>query len=213
MELLAGNRAAVVTRFGEVTIVDLATFTLVDTDATESGVQPLELEANVYSVMTTNPTRTSFSVVAETENGYRVTTVDAATFATTSIDIAENEPGDVVGLHRTRDDKLYVLYQRESKGPVGVELVTIDGGQQSSTELRDSGGAEGFAFTSDETRYYVATTSDEILLFDRATHTELDSDGDASNGVTPLSVVNSMGPLQGPGSNVSTLGVAIVTPF
>jgi hypothetical protein len=202
-EAVAGNRAAVLDSTGHVAFVDLTTFTLVDTDGATSGVQPLALVGTGEEMMTTSADRTELTVALAVPTGYRLDTIDTETFAITSVDITAIDRGRKAnGLHRTRDGKIYFLYFNDTKGAAGGVLVTIEGTQQTSTDLPDPRN-NGIAFTSDETRYFLTDTETTVRLFERATGTELDTDGDAGNGVTPMTIE-----APSPSHNL-----ALVTPF
>ncbi len=187
VEVLAGNRAVVATRDGLAHVVDLATWAVIDTDAGSPGVQPLDLAGRLHEKILVDPGRTRFTVTTtlDSEEGLDAVTFDAATLTPTARRVSSDYVRRVVGLRHDAAGRLHVLHRVESKGPWGADLVTFDGAVRTAASPLDEGRAQGFIPTADGARYFIAMDY-ELRLYDAATHAQLDVDGDAGNGLTPI---------------------------
>jgi hypothetical protein len=200
---LAGNHALVANNNGQILhVIELTQFTEVDTDAGTAGIQALSLGADHFENIAVSSDGAEFTIALQGETGgYDLVTYDTATLTRTSQNSPVVDFNRVVGLTYDGDGNLIALAGTRTKGPSGFDLERLDGANVVSIKsLREGDEAQTLVFTGD--RYYVGTNNATVRVFDR-TGTELDIDGDAENGVTPIFLDD------GPRPH----GVAGITPF
>lgn len=204
---IAGDRALVMNlRNGtEIHVVDLATWTEIDADLVQPDVQPLTLPEDAFEVIAVSPGDTHFAVASNSETGsYDLHEYDTSTLVATTVTSTINEFQRVVGIDYGPDGRVLVLSGTATKGPSGTELERIEGGAAVSVfSSRNDDQAHGLILGHG--RLYVADRFPQIRVFDAATQalTQLDTDGDSANGITPMTIDDPIRPH----------GVAGVTPF
>jgi hypothetical protein len=188
-----GTRAAVaVFGTGNVHLVDLATFTEIDTDAVTAGVQPISVGAmSRPRTVAFSPDGSALWVQFGRDTGDRVVRVDMSTFLGTDV---------AIGTTATRSGSLLILPDgrvvvlTRATAATEPDIVVLDAAGATLTTL-DTGGrpAHAAAVSPDGQRLLVSLFAGDglpasVRLYDVATLTPIDVDGDAANGQTDVSL-------------------------
>jgi hypothetical protein len=186
LAIVASNKAGIV---NELWFVDVATFTVIDTDVGMAGVQPVGLPSGTalaeYLAWSGDGSRIFVGF-----NDYRwgaglpadVVIVDPATFATISVPIAGG--GQTSSVFAAGQTALYYASRRSSAAP----LVVLDPVGMLQTPVPAASGstqATGVIFHPDGSRYYVADYNN-VSVFDTLTNTQIDADNDLGNGISDV---------------------------
>lgn len=206
----------------ELWLVDLLSFELIDTDPATEGIQPVIMGALEGTIehCAWSPEESEFFVTFNNINIGRdfgegdvvppVERVNMQSFAITQL--TATDAGLAGGGIVATNTKLYYASRNKDTAPGNIFTVfDLAAGTQSNPELGfttgNSFGAAGVVIDPSRTRYYVAGSSrgnlagdEEVAVFDIATDTRIDIDGDGANGITNI------------GLNSRPHGIAI-TPF
>jgi len=187
----------------EVWFVDLPTLTIIDTDAATAGDQPVVLTGvdSVIEQGTWTPDGSALFIgyndINEGSNSGNPTVVpplvriDTTSYAVTSR--AVTNAGMASGIMAARGSKLYYTSRNNGMGtPTTLTVIDLPTGAETTPD-HDFGpttDVAGVVFHPSGDRYYFAEIHSNggtaVAIFDAATDTRIDADGDASNGVTNL---------------------------
>lgn len=206
---IAGGRAVVMNNpsgpGNDVHVVDLATWTEVDTDAGTPDVQPIALAEDYFETIGVSADGARFAIPTRSATGsYDLHDFDTATLVATTVTSTVDEFQRVVGVAYGPDGRLLVLSGTATKGPGGTELERFDAAVPTSVfSSRSDDQAQGLILGHG--KLFVADRWPQVRVFDLSTPspTQLDTDGDGDNGVTPMTLDDPIRPH----------GVAAVTPF
>ena len=195
----------------ELWLVDLQAMQLLDTDASAEGVQPVVATSAVGTIehCAWRPDETEFFAsfnnlnIGQNTGGDEnaasavppVNRIDMSTFAVTSL--AATEAGIAGGGLIATNSKLYYSSRGRNLAPTNIFTVfALADGAESNPDLSfttgDLRGTAGVVFDPTGTRYFVPVNfrnsqgGIEMAVFDTATDTRIDMDGEAGNGITNM---------------------------
>ncbi len=175
----------------ELFLVDLATFTLIDTDAGTAGDQPVSLTVVGFAEHLTWSEDSAMVFVGV--NGGKddvaasvVSVVDVAAFTVTLLTPAT--PGQKAGVMASGNGKLYMPLRN---GTGSVTIFDIAGGTQVNGDIGVSVETNGVVMDPNGIHYYVIDDN-TIMKYTAADDVRVDTDGDAGNGVTDITAQEQM---------------------
>lgn len=171
---------------GSLYFVDAAGFTVIDTDAVAAGVQPVALtESAVADLAFMGDELFVTHDLPVTLDQMEV--VDTTTFAVTTQALMSTS----ARMTAARPLGNRVLLARRNRSGETTAVTSYDPATDMETVI-DPGFTEvlGLVASADGARYFVWGSTDECAVFDAATDTRLDTDGDATNGVTNFEMLN-----------------------
>jgi len=171
----------------ELFLVDIATFTLIDADAATGGDQPVVLSAVGFADHLTwsEDSATVFVGVNGDKNDAApsiVSVVDAAAFTVSTL--TPNTPGNSAGVMAAGNGKLYMPLRN---GTGSVTIFDIAGATQVDGEIGTRNETNGVVMDPNGIHYYVIDDS-RVMKYTAADDVRVDTDGDATNGVTDMTV-------------------------
>ena len=171
----------------ELFLVDTATFTLIDADAATGGDQPVVLSAVGFADHLTWSEDSATVFVGVNGGKYDnapsiVSVVDAAAFTVTTL--TPTTPGDSAGVMAAGNGKLYMPLRN---GTGSVTIFDIAGATQADGEIGASTETNGVVMDPNGIHYYVIDDS-TVMKYTAADDVRVDTDGDATNGVTNMTV-------------------------
>ncbi len=183
-----GNMAAIVVRHplnsgidAEIYFFDLTTFAPVDADAGTSPIDPVFIVNDIRPDQLLYNSDDSLLYVATGFLG-EVEVIDLSNFTTSTL-IPASPMRRANGLWLL-DDALLVSGDDRRNDTSGTPLTSFSFANNAETSI-DTGLGEAMRIVGNDTRYYVYGRS-EIAVFDRATNSRIDMDGNALNGITNL---------------------------
>lgn len=158
-----GSRIAVTSRGnGLVHLFDAATLTPIDTDAATDGVQPVNISDDLgFDIKHVVFDADSSRIIVQGSNGTRLVSIDASTFAITTITLpgAATETG---ALTRGPDGNIYATFRPSPDDG----LARVEGG---GAVTADTGGVRPRAIGVTANRVFMALETSELAVFDTTT--------------------------------------------